>query len=172
MVAALAYPRRNRVLLNRFLVGYAAGLAGTAAISLFMLAAERLLGTPSLIANLGNATLGRPPYAPPTVASLAVGAAYHFLLNGAAWGAAYALLFGKAPWWLGLLFGFFIWSVLVLSPPFYRWGFPGAAGGVLLLASLLLAHFVYGGVVGAVTQRWVFPEVGMEGVKAIRPLYA
>jgi hypothetical protein len=26
--------------------------------------------------------------------------------------------------------------------------------------------------VGYIVYRWVFPEVGMEGIKAIRPLYA
>ena len=27
-------------------------------------------------------------------------------------------------------------------------------------------------VVGAVVYRWAFPEIGMEGMKAVRPLYA
>lgn len=162
---------RNRVLLNRFLIGYAGGLAATAAFTLLIVIAGRWMDAPSVPAALGQWALGRPLTAPVTTTVMAVGLAYHFLLNGAAWGAAYALLFGKAPWWLGLLFGFFVWSVLVLSPPFYGWGMAGAASGAWLLVGLLLVHFVYGGVLGYVVYRWVFPEIGMEGIKAVRPLY-
>ena len=173
VAGALAYAgRRNRVLLNRFLVGYAAGFVGTAAITLLMLAGSVMVQMPGIPAVLGNSVLGRPPAAPAPPASLAIGMAYPVLLNGSAWGAAYALLLGKAPWWQGVLFGFLIWAVLVLSPPFYSWGFPRAAGGGWMLAALLAAHFVYGGVVGGVVARWVFPEIGMEGMKAVRPMYA
>lgn len=173
VVGGLIYgARRNRVLLNRLLIGYAAGAAGTAVITLFMLVGQWLLGLPSIFGALGNSVFGRPPNAALTAPVLVIGLAYHFLLNGAAWGAAYALLFGKAPWWVGILFGCFVWAVLVLSPPFYRWGFPEAAAGPLALALLLLAHVVFGGVLGGVVQRWVFPEIGMEGMKAVRPIYA
>ncbi|MBI3945220.1 MAG: hypothetical protein HY321_04825 [Armatimonadetes bacterium] len=173
VVGALVYgARRNRVLLNRFLVGYAAGAIGTLAITLLMVLGERAMAMPSIVVALGNRVLGRPPSAPASAAVVAVGTLYHFGLNGAAWGAAYALLFGKVPWWQGILFGFFVWAVLVLSPPFYAWGFPAMAPGPLALALLLLAHFAYGGLVGLLVYRWVFPEVGMEGMKAVRPLYA
>ncbi len=173
VLGALIYgARRNRVLLNRFLVGYAGGFTATAIFTLLTVGAGPWLDTPNVAVALGQWVLERPLTAPVTPAVIAVGMAYHFLLNGAAWGAAYALLFGKAPWWLGLLFGFFIWAVLVLSPPFYQWGLAGAASGAWLLIALLLVHFVYGGIVGYIVYRWVFPEVGMEGIKAIRPLYA
>jgi hypothetical protein len=174
VIGTLIYARyKNHVLLNRFLVGYAGGLAGTAVIHLFLAAGIALRLTPNVIYALGNLSLGRGMQLTPSTSALAMGLVYHYLLDGAAWGAAYALLVGKARWWYGVFFGIGVWAALVISPVFSALNFPKTAHelGPLLILMLLIAHMFYGGVIGYIVYRFVYPEVGVEGAKAVRPAY-
>jgi hypothetical protein len=174
VVIVLIYGRmRNRVLLNRFLIGYIGGFLGSLAVLLIMLPGMLIGITPDLTGTLGKMMLGVPLNQPTTPATLAAGAVYHFFLNGAAWGAAYALLFGKSPWWFGTLYGLGVQAVLMVSPSFYFLGFsriPMQYGAVILVL-LTAAHLAYGTIIGYVVYKHVFPEMGVEGSKAIRPTY-
>jgi len=164
---------KNRVLLNRFLIGYIGGLIGTAALHVFLIAGSILELTPSLVYSLGNLVLGRGLQETHSENALIIGIGYHYLLNGAAWGAAYALLAGKAKWWYGLFFGLAVWAVFMASPVFYALELPRNAirYGPLVITLMLIAHLFYGGAVGYIVYRFVFPEVGIEGAKAVRPTY-
>lgn len=175
VVATLIYAHyRNRVLLNRFVVGYLGGIVGTAVIHIFMIAGIALGMMPNLIYVLGNLALGHGMVATPSIHALTMGLVYHYLLDGAAWGAVYALVIGKAHWWYGAFFGTAVWAALMVSPVFYALRLPELAAqrGALLIAMMLVAHFVYGGIIGYAVYRFVYPEVGIEGAKAIRPAYS
>lgn len=175
VAGTLVYAKyKNRILLNRFLLGYLGGLAGTAVIHIFMAAGIALHLMPNLVYVLGNLALGRGMVATPSSAALLLGIAYHYLLNGAAWGAVYALLVGKGKWWFGAFYGAAIWAALMVSPVFYALNLPKLAlgRGPLLIVMMLIAHLVYGGIIGYIVYRYVYPEVGIEGSKAIRPTYS
>lgn len=174
VTGVLIYGRlRNKVLLNRFLVGYAGGIAGTLVIHVFLLAGVLMGVMPSLVYTLGNVALGRGFTETASTWALVMGLVYHYMLNGAAWGAVYGLLFGKARWWYGMFFGAAIWAVLMVSPVFYSLNFPrvSPATGLAVIAGMLVAHLFYGGVIGYVVYRYAYPEVGVEGSKAVRPSY-
>jgi hypothetical protein len=175
VVAVLIYAGLfNRVLLNRFVIGYIAGFIGSSAVHILLLAGRVLHLAPDLTGILGKMMLGIPLDAPTTTTIVIIGLIYHYMLNGAAWGAAYALAFGKTLWWIGVLFGLGIVAVLLISPAFQRFGFEevGEGRGAIVLISLVFAHVVYGGLIGFIVKKYVFPEVGIEGVKAIKPTYA
>lgn len=174
VIGTMIYAKlRNRVLLNRFLVGYAGGLVGTAVIHAFMLGGIALNLMPNLIYAIGNLALGHGLTETRSTGALVMGLAYHYIMNGGAWGAVYALLFGKAKWWYGIFYGTAVWAILMVSPVFYALEFPRAAIelGPLLILMMLIAHLFYGGVIGYIVYRFVFPEVGVEGAKAVRPVY-
>lgn len=143
-----------RRLSNRIGAGLAAGFIGT-----FGLDAVRLTGV----------ALGAFPGDMPTMFGLMIsgqmtmnagvlltGYIYHFL-NGATFGLMYTLLAGRAHWLWGLVWGlFFELGMMVLPPvpmmagPFGIYGFwPG-----LFIASLI-AHVVFGIILGWLAQRWV-----------------
>lgn len=175
VVVVLVYGRlRNRVLLNRFIVGYAAGFIGSFLVHVFLLAGLLAGLAPDLIGVLGKMMLGRPLDVPVTGSIIAAGVVYHYLLNGAAWGAVYALMFGKTSWWTGLFYGLAIAAVLMISPSFYLIGFQKAGPhfGALILLAIVAVHLIYGGVIGLIVFKFVFPEVGIEGAKAVKPTYA
>jgi len=175
VVGALVYGRmRNRVLLNRFLTGYLGGLVGAGIIHVFVILGVLLGMMPNLVYQLGNVALGHGLRDTPGAGVLAVGMIYHYLLNGAAWGAAYGLLLGKVRWWYGLFFGVGVWAVLTVSPAFYALSFPARAHsfGAVVLLGMLVAHLIYGSAIGYCVYRLAFPEVGTEGSKAVRPAYA
>lgn len=174
VVGALIYGEyHNRVFVNRFLYGYLGGLIGTAIVHVFMEIGTAMDLMPSMINALGNLALGRGLQDQPSTLAYITGTAYHYLLNGAAWGAVYALIIGKARWWYGVFYGIGIWAILMVSPVFYALDFPQAAAGrgPLLIILMLIAHLLYGGAIGYTVYRFAFPEVGVEGSKAIRPIY-
>lgn len=146
---------------------------GSAALHVFLIAGSMLELTPNLVYSLGNLTLGHGLQETPSESALIIGIGYHYLLNGAAWGAAYALLAGKAKWWYGLFFGMAVWSVFMVSPVFYALELPRNAirYGPFAITLMLIGHLFYGGTVGYLVYRFVFPEAGIEGAKAVRPTY-
>jgi hypothetical protein len=174
IIVTLVYAKlKNRVFLNRFATGYLGGLIGTGVIHIFLYIGIATGMIPNLIYVLGNLALGRGIQETPSTGALVMGLVYHYLLNGAAWGAAYGLLIGKGRWWYGAFYGMGIWAVLMISPTFYALKIttPGPILGLFLVAMLLVAHLCYGSVIGYIVYRFTFPEVGIEGSKAMRPAY-
>jgi hypothetical protein len=174
IIVTLVYAKmNNRILLNRFIIGYIGGLVGTGVIHIFLQIVVITGMGPNLIYVLGNLALGRGLQETPSTSALVMGLIYHYLLNGAAWGAAYGILIGKGRWWLGAFYGMGVWAVLMISPAFYalRFSAPEPIFGLLLIAFLLIGHLCYGGTIGYIVYRYAFPEVGMEGSKAMRPAY-
>jgi hypothetical protein len=175
VIGVLIYAEiQNRVLLNRFLTGYLAGFAGSLVVYICLLIGRVLGLAPDLVGTLGKMMLGVPLNHSATTGILAAGFIYHFLMNGSAWGAIYGLVFGKAPWWFGAFYGLGIAAILLVSPSFYRFGFQaaGSGKGAAILISIVVVHLAYGSTIGLIVRKYVFPEVGVEGAKAIKPTYA
>lgn len=175
VIGTLIYAKhRNLVLLNRFLIGYIGGLLGTTVIMLLVMGGVALKLMPNMLYGLGNLALGNGLTDAPSTQAAIAGITYHFLLNGAAWGAAYALIIGKARWWYGVFFGMAVWAAFMVSPVFFVLKFPPKAYeyGAILVLMMLIAHLFYGGIIGYMVYRFAYPEVGIEGSKAIRPIYS
>lgn len=84
------------------------------------------------------------------------GYTYH-LLNGATFGIMYALLAGKVHWGWGLAWGLFFELGMMTMPPVPMMAGPFGIHGFwprLFIASLV-AHVVYGVILGVLTARWV-----------------
>lgn len=84
------------------------------------------------------------------------GALWHFW-NGAAFGIIYALIIGKGKWWYGMIWALIIEIVMMLSP--YLIMMQGPFGtkymdGYNLFAITLIAHLVFGAILGILVQKW------------------
>ncbi len=156
--AAVAYPR----LANLILAGAVAGLLSSLALDVVRLTGYAMGWMPS---NMPH-TFGRMILGPTAMAGQVktVGFLYH-LLNGIGFGLIYALLFGNAAWWWGIVFAMLIAVLMGISPPVLMSG-----SGVMMLrkgmgpmAVMLLAHLAMGVVLGLVTV-WIAQGLGLLGL--------
>ena len=78
----------------------------------------------------------------------------HFLVGSLLWGVSFALIerFMRGPTWVrGLLFGFAAWLVVMVTVmPLTRGGWFGIALGLATPAVMLVAHLVYGALLGGI----------------------
>jgi len=141
-------------LYNRLGAGLAAGAIATVFLDFF-----RMLGvihgwlptdTPIFF---GKMILG--PNAS-TAAVLPLGFLYHFL-NGASFGLAYTLLFGRPRWYWGIAWGLFYELGMMTLPPmaplFGPFGIKTGGPGFFLIT--FVAHIAFGAVLGLLAERWV-----------------
>lgn len=148
--AARHYPR----LANRIGAGLAAGL-----IAAFGLDVVRLIGVamgafpgdmPTMFGMMITGRMGM------GAAVLLTGYLYHFL-NGTTFGLMYALLAGKAHWVWGVVWGLFFELGMMTLPPVPMmagpFGIHGFWPGLFIVS--LIAHLVFGVILGVLVQRWV-----------------
>ncbi len=82
--------------------------------------------------------------------TLARGYLYHYG-NGISFAVIFALLFGGAPWWVGVFYAvFFVDAGMMVAMPMM--GMPLRASGWV---AALLAHVAYGAVLGVLLLRWL-----------------
>jgi len=146
------YPR----LANRLIVGMGAGVLATLGLDVMRLLGVRLGWLPfDMPSMFGLMILG--PQAEPTTGAL-VGYGYHFL-NGADFGLVYVLAAGRVRWAWGLLWGAIIWLGMMVTPPMVVMGagFFGIGTDWMLayLLTTLLAHLVWGAILGLLAARFV-----------------
>ncbi len=84
------------------------------------------------------------------------GGLWHFW-NGATFGIVYALLIGKGKWWYGIIWAFIIEIGMMLAP--YLIIMKGPFGiehmdGYNIFVITLIAHLVFGAVLGILVQKW------------------
>jgi hypothetical protein len=84
------------------------------------------------------------------------GGLWHFW-NGATFGIIYALLIGKGKWWYGLIWATIIEMIMMVTP--YLIMMKGPFGiqhmdGYNIFVITLIAHLVFGGVLGILVQKW------------------
>ncbi|MFP5501911.1 MAG: hypothetical protein ACLGIN_05425 [Candidatus Sericytochromatia bacterium] len=151
MIAAGAWItyRRHRPLFHRLAVGFGAGWASVLAYDLFHL----------LIAADGSFGAGLPVWS--GVGRFASEGAWipayfhHWITMGALWGAAYALVAGKARWLWGVVFGLAMWANAVTFSLFLPFGGPFVPGaGPAAMTMLLIGTLIFGTVLGLLNARF------------------
>lgn len=157
-------------------IGVVAGIALTIALDAVRYTGFRLGALPAdMPLVFGNRILDRPMNAEGTALAYLLGYGYHFM-NGVGFGTVFSVLFGRARWWLGVLYSvFFVEVGMMTLPPMAKMA--GAFGieryGTIwneFFLTTLLAHVSMGLALGAIMQRWgrypglLFPEGRGEAV--------
>jgi len=95
------------------------------------------------------------------------GGLWHFW-NGATFGIIYALLIGKGRWWYGMIWAVIIEMVMMVAP--YLIMMKGPFGiqymdGYNIFVITLIAHILFGAVLGIIVQRWKKDSVSILDLK-------
>lgn len=159
-VAVYARLAGMRRLLNRIVIGVAAGVALTIALDVVRYPGFRIGFLPGdMPLVFGNHILGRAMDAAGTPLAYLMGYGYH-VMNGIAFGTVYSVLFGKTRWWVAVLYSvFFVEAGMMLLPPMAKMVGPFGVDrhGTILnpfFLTTLLAHVSMGIVLGLVVKRW------------------
>lgn len=152
IVLAVIWVRARRVyprLANRIGAGLAAGFVAT-----FGLTGVAIGAFPGDMPTMfGQMITGRMSQ---DASVLVVGYLYHFL-NGATFGLMFTLLAGKVPWPWGVAWGLFFELGMMTLPPVPMMAGPFGIHGFwpkLFIVSLV-AHVVFGAILGLLAARWV-----------------
>lgn len=133
------------------ITGALAGFVATIGLDIVRLSGVSLGLMPNLPPMFGSMLTGLPPE---TSTSVTVGYIYHFL-NGITFGIIYAVIFGRIKWFVGIGYGLFIELGMMISPPMVMMaGFFGLKMGYSILVVSLIAHIVFGAVLGLLVQRY------------------
>lgn len=148
-IAGYAYRRYPR-LFNRMIWGLGAGAISSIGLDLIRISSTAAGAFPAdMPQSFGQMITGQMGGS-----ALLVGYLYHFL-NGATFGLMYALLFGRIRWYWGIAWALLFELGMMLSPPVMMMAGPFGVRGfwpALFLASLL-AHVVFGAVLGWIAER-------------------
>lgn len=154
-IGGLAAVRGDRRLLRRLLIGGAAGLAAWGGLESVRVIGFHLGGMPGSMPKLLGVLLLNRIMVGPSAASNAAGWAYH-AWNGVCFGITFALLFGRKPVWWAVAYALVIGGIFLISPAvhalgvgFFALDMPG------MIATVFLAHAVYGLILGLLTRRWM-----------------
>lgn len=149
------YSHKNfPALANRIWAGLGAGAVATLALDTF-----RQLGVihgwlpMDTVQLFGKMILG--PQSP-ELAWTTAGLAYHFL-NGASFGAFYAIIWGKAHWMWAVAWALLVELGMMTLPPMAPTVglFGSQTGSPALFLITLVAHVAYGVMLGLLVQHWV-----------------
>lgn len=154
IVLPLIYMRNQNTLARQIVVGLIGGLLGTVGLEIVRHTGFLLGGMPGELPKLMGVLLLDQFAKGPDWASNLVGWGYHFW-NGAAFGIIYALLAGRGNLILGIAYGFLVGIGFMVSPAAlslgvglfgvdFGWGFP---------VTVILAHIVFGAIVGLIVLR-------------------
>jgi hypothetical protein len=158
-VFATAIVRGHPRLTNRILVGIIAGLAATVGLEVVRSASFRLGGMPGDLPRLMGVLLTDRFMLGPSLASDILGYAYHFW-NGACFGIIFVVVLGRKSMLWATGYGTLIGLGFLASPAVKAMGvgFMGAAMPAMIV-TVILAHLVYGIILGLLSRRWL-PDDG------------
>ena len=147
-------------LMNRVLVGAAAGLLATSGLEIVRSISFHFGGMPgSLPELLGVLLTGRIMEGPDGLSDLA-GYAYHYW-NGLCFGVIYCVLLGRRlPLW-GVIYGVVIGVIFLASQAVSAMGI-GFMGREMpsMPMTVILAHLVFGTILGVLARRWLWKDQG------------
>jgi formate/nitrite transporter FocA (FNT family) len=138
---------------KRMAVGFGAGVVGTIAMSIPMIAATAtgISPMPKPIPAAVIGVLFGPGLTKPLLMLLAAGS---HLFYGGAWGAAFAVLRKRVTVWSGLGLGIGLWLIMqVVVLPALGWGAFGSAITPKIAVATLILHLIYGATTGYALQR-------------------
>lgn len=145
------------------LIGSCAGIAGTLGLEIVRETGFRVFHSmPGELPMLMGALLTNRMMVGPDLLSNLIGWGYHFL-NGACFGIIYLLIFGKRPWWNGMIYGFLLAVGFMTSPVVVSMG-AGIFGrdiGPSFAITVITAHLVFGGILGWVVSRFSVQQTGV-----------
>lgn len=144
------YPR----LANRIAAGAAASFIASLGLDVVRLIGVSMGAFPGdMPTMIGQMIVGRMS---PDMGVRLAGYTYH-LLNGMTFGIMYAILAGRAHWGWGLAWGLFFELGMMTLPPVPMMAGPFGIHGFWpgLFLATLVAHVVYGVILGVLAERWV-----------------
>lgn len=136
-------------------VGVTAGAVATLGLEAVRLAGFRLGLMPGNLPRLMGVLLLNQFATGPTLTSDIAGWAYHFW-NGASFGLIYVLVFGTCRRWVGSAFGVAVGLGFLFSPVVASLGvgFLGLSFSKGFPLTVILAHAIFGAILGWLTARW------------------
>ncbi len=154
-VGLAARAQGHRRLVNRLLAGGAAGLVATVGLEAVRITGFHLGGMPGSMPKLLGVLLLNRFMLGPSALSNVVGWAYHFW-NGVTFGIVFAVLLGRKPVWWALAFGQLVGLGFLVSPAVRALGVGFLALDMpWMIVTVVLAHAVYGLVLGLLARRWI-----------------
>jgi len=157
LVAVLLAARAqgHRRLVNRILAGAAAGLVATVGLEAVRITGFHLGGMPGSMPKLLGVLLLNRFMLGPSALSNVVGWTYHFW-NGVTFGIVFAVLLGRKPLWWALGFAELVGIGFLVSPAVRALGVGFLALDMpWMIVTVMLAHTVYGLILGLLARRWV-----------------
>ena len=148
-VILLAHAKNYDNLVRQIKIGICGGLLATLGLEVVREIGFRLGGMPGEMPQLmGVLMLDRIALGPNWASNLA-GWSYHFW-NGASFGLIYSLLLGRPPYWSGIIYAILIGIGLLISPVVVAMGvgYFGAQFGIGFPITVILAHIVFGLILG------------------------
>jgi hypothetical protein len=155
LVLVGAVLRGHPRLAGRLLAGAAAGVLATLGLEVVRTVSFRFGGMPGDLPRLMGVLLTDRFMLGPSPVSDILGYAYHFW-NGASFGVIFAVLLGRRrhPWAAG--YGAVIGLGFLASPAVKAMGVGFMATGMpTMIVTVLIAHLVYGLILGALLRRWL-----------------
>lgn len=159
IAVAFAIWRGHRRLVNRVRVGVVAGIIASIGLEAVRITSFRVFhGMPGDLPTLLGVLLLNRFMAGPSTPSDVVGYLYHFW-NGACFGIAFAVIFGRIRFYWGSLYGEVIGAVFLLSPAVTALGVGFFASNMhAMQITVFVAHFFFGTILGLLCQRWIRDE--------------
>jgi hypothetical protein len=153
-IYAVARARGHRRLSNHLAAGAAVGALATVGLEVVRIASFRLGGMPGDLPRLMGVLLTDRFMAGPSPVSDVLGWAYHFW-NGAAFGLVFTLLLGRRPLGWTTIYGLLLGLGFLASPVVKSMGIgPFGLAMPAMPATVVLAHLVYGWLLGMLLRRW------------------
>lgn len=154
LVVALVSSKPIPTLTRSIIHGGLAGILATIGLEVVRIAGFKLGYMPGNLPRLMGVLLLDRFALGPSIGSDVAGWAYHFW-NGASFGIIYVLLFGTSRRWVGVLYGIFLGLGFLASPVVVSLGvgYFGLQFSLGFPITVLVAHVVFGWMLGAVAKR-------------------
>ena len=157
IVIAITFWRGHRVLGHRLVAGAAAGAVATLGLEAIRMTSFHFGGMPGDMPRLLGVLLTDRFMLGPSTFSDVSGFAYHFW-NGACFGLIFSVVLGKRSSVWTLIYGQLIGLGFLASPAVVAMGVGFFASQMpVMIVTVILAHLVYGLLLGFVLRRWL-PE--------------
>lgn len=156
-VIAFTFARSHRLLGRRMSIGIVAGLIATVGLEVVRTTGFHLGGMPGDLPRLLGVLITDRFMLGPSAFSDLLGYSYHFW-NGACFGLIFAVIFGRRAIWWPAIYGIVIGVGFLASPAVQAMGVGFLARQMpSMIVTVLIAHVVYGFVLGLLLRRWL-PE--------------
>lgn len=166
LVIAFTFGRGHRVLGKRMIAGLAAGAIATIGLEIVRTISFRLGGMPGDLPRLLGVLITDRFMLGPSRLSDALGYGYHFW-NGASFGLIFAVILGRRSYWWASSYGILVGIGFLASPAVQAMGVGFFATQMpAMIATVLVAHVVWGLLLGLLLRRWLSEATWLRRVDA------